>query len=102
MSPTNRISPDPAEAYLQLFQVAGFDDHGSITFREVQRNRPPIGYRRLRGWERPVFVVAFVAAVSAQLLRHTLGQGLSIAIGGLAAIVFIVLFFRLFIYRPDK
>lgn len=87
--------------YLQLVRVDDFDDRGA-SYREMYRNRPPIGYRRLRSWERPVWAIALVVAVAGRLLHHLLGSALSVAIGGPAVLVLLVLAVRLFLYRPDN
>lgn len=100
--PAGRRTLQPGDDHLELAVVDDFDDDDSVTFRELHRNRPPIGYRRLRGWERPVFVAAFVVGFTAQLLRHTIGRGLSLAISGPADLVTLVLIVRLFIYRAKK
>ena len=99
--PADRRQQTPRQDYLQLVQVAGFDDRGS-SYRELHSSRPPIGYRRLRSGERVLYAIAFVVLIIGQTLRHTLGSGPSLILSGPAAIVLLVLIVRLFLYRPDR
>lgn len=87
--------------HLQLVAVHEFGDQG-LTFRELHRNRPPVGYRRLRGWERLLFGFAVLVAILGQVLRHAVGPGVGLAVGAPGDLVMAVLVARLFIYRSEK
>jgi hypothetical protein len=93
----------PPEDYLQLRPVTHVAEIRGVTFGEVRRTRPPVGYRRLQGWERPLFAVALVIVIGTQIMgTRTLGQGMYLAISGPAEIVVLVLVVRLFLYRAKK
>jgi hypothetical protein len=86
---------------VELATVDDFTDRG-ITLRQAVRDRPPTGYRRLRGRERIAFGISFLILITGQVIAHTISRSFGLIIQLPAMLVLLFLFARIFMYRPEK
>lgn len=83
---------------LTLAVVDDFDDHG-VSYREVYRHRPAIGYRRRSRREQMLWLLGFLLLVTSQIVEHTVSRLAGVLIGIPGLVIVVVIFIRLFIYH---
>lgn len=94
----DRSVPPPVGGPLNLVHVEDYADKGT-PLRQLVRDRPPVGYRRLTRRERLLWAGGFALLIAGQVIFHTVSRpaGDLIALPGM--IIVVVLAFRLFLYR---
>lgn len=85
---------------LHLVPTSDFGDRG-MTWRDIRRNRPPVGYRKRGPREQLLWIIALVLLFGGQIIAHTVNRAAGLSLGLVGAAIVVVLFLRVMLYRQS-